>query len=742
MRTGIVLVQLAISVSLCRAQWVQTGGPCGGPVTCIAVSLPRGAKGDTIVFAGTGGGVYRSTDNGRNWSSAGKALQNMVVTDIAVSPVVDGPDSSSKGAVFAAMSKGIFLSTDNGENWTLANSGLENITVVALAVSTDGAGGTNVYAGTYRSGVFLSVDNGSHWIPINTGLTNMDVLALAARDSYVFAGTTTGVYRSTDGGANWSVAGVGMPSVPVYAFAVRETSLYAGTYGPGGGEVFLSTNSGHNWEAVNNGLATSGVFAFAVSPDSADPFHSNLFAGTADGVFLSTDGYTWTEVNSGLKSLFIRGLGVAGTNLFAGTDDGGVFLSTNNGADWNAANAGLRASYVGALIAGSSGTSDLFAGTPGYGAFRSTDNGAHWTAVDSGLADKVVRAFALSGNNLFAGTEGGIFVSSNNGLSWMVADSSLLNTHVRAFVGSDTNLFAGTSGKGVFRSTDSGMTWTAVNNGLTSLSVFALGAGPDYGAAGSTNLYAASWGVFLSTNNGGSWAQIGHGLPTPFAVSLAVIPDPLHMSSGSLCAGVLDDGPFASGGLFLTTNSGASWTGVNTGLTTTNIRTLAVSPDGAGRMYLYAGTSDGIFLSTNYGSSWMSRNEGLTTCDVRSIIVVDTTIFCGTYGGGVWKRSLSEVTTSVPTGTEEKPSGYRLEQNYPNPFNPVTIIHYQLSTDNHVSLRVYDLLGREVTVLVNEKKGPGRYRVEFDARNLASGMYFYRLQAGSYVDVKKLILLK
>jgi hypothetical protein len=83
-----------------------------------------------------------------------------------------------------------------------------------------------------------------------------------------------------------------------------------------------------------------------------------------------------------------------------------------------------------------------------------------------------------------------------------------------------------------------------------------------------------------------------------------------------------------------------------------------------------------------------------------------------------------------------------LSQNYPNPFNPNTTIKFELPTSSHVSLTVYDILGREASVLVNEKREAGAYEVKFDGSNLASGVYFYRIQAGSFVQTKRLLLLR
>ncbi len=85
---------------------------------------------------------------------------------------------------------------------------------------------------------------------------------------------------------------------------------------------------------------------------------------------------------------------------------------------------------------------------------------------------------------------------------------------------------------------------------------------------------------------------------------------------------------------------------------------------------------------------------------------------------------------------------FKLEQNYPNPFNPNTVISYQLPVNGNVTLKIYDVLGNEVTTLVNEEKPAGRYEVDFTASSLTSGVYFYKLAAGNYLVTKKMILMK
>lgn len=98
-----------------------------------------------------------------------------------------------------------------------------------------------------------------------------------------------------------------------------------------------------------------------------------------------------------------------------------------------------------------------------------------------------------------------------------------------------------------------------------------------------------------------------------------------------------------------------------------------------------------------------------------------------------------ELTSEVIIGV---PAKYSLAQNYPNPFNPSTIINYQLAINSFVTLKVYDISGREVKTLVNEVKDAGYYSVQFDAKNLSSGTYFYKITSDKFSDVKKMIVVK
>ncbi len=407
------------------------------------------------------------------------------------------------------------------------------------------------------------------------------------------------------------------------------------------------------------------------------------------------------------------------------------------------------------------GAGDRYYGGDGGDVFRSTDNGANWAMVDSGLAGTPVLSLAPSRTDLLAGTPSGFFRSTNDGTSWTAADSGLTSIWVNALAIFATDsrtggrdLFAATTvfcgygdwcGGGIFLSTNTGTSWTAVNNGFAKDScdttVYSF---VSTLAVNGTNILAGTWSncgtgrLFLTTNNGTNWTAVDSGLNNNPVTALVV-------SGANLFAGT----PIA--GVFLSSNNGTSWIAVNNGFpkapydTTryASVNAFAVSGTNlfAGTGYPYPG---GVCLSTNNGTSWTAVNTGLTNPSVYALAVSGTNLYAGTYGGGVWRRPLSEMITSVETPSAGLPTHFSLQQNYPNPFNPTTVIGYRVQGSGYgvVSLKVYDILGREVATLVNERKAPGSYEVTFDGAGISSGVYFYSLVAGSLVETKRILLLR
>jgi hypothetical protein len=317
---------------------------------------------------------------------------------------------------------------------------------------------------------------------------------------------------------------------------------------------------------------------------------------------------------------------------------------------------------------------------------------------------------------IFAGTNTGVYASTDSGGNWTQSGLTALSIYSLAI--RSGYLFAGTSA-GVYTSSDSGKSWTQSYSGLKNISVNTLAFSGTLTVAGTTS------GVYVSSDSGTSWTASGlNGL---YVYSL------FNDTSG-LFAGT-------NSGAYISTDRGASW--ISLGLSRRTV--LSFLPYGN---TLIAGADSGnVFLTNNSGTTWAQVSMGMPLSSRISSLAIDgTELFAGTTAGvgtglGVWKRPLSEL-TAVDSWATQLPNHFTLEQNYPNPFNPSTIITYQLPKNVVVTLKVYDVLGREVRTLVSGPQTGGIHSVTFNAGNMSSGVYFYRLQAGAYSQTKKLLLLK
>ncbi len=366
----------------------------------------------------------------------------------------------------------------------------------------------------------------------------------------------------------------------------------------------------------------------------------------------------------------------------------------------------------------------LYIGTTVRGVYSSTDNANtdNWTKQNNGLTDTSIIFLAVHGTDMYAGTGSGLFRTTNGGSNWSTANNGLAGGAVQGFASIGSNVFVTNSPHGVYRSTDNGATWIQRNAGLTDSAV------GNVVAHGTSLFVGTNNGVFRSTDEGASWTQKNTGLPDFIPLSLYATPSAVYVVAGV----------FGSALVLRTTDNGATWDSAMTGLPSSFDRKMAAS----GSNVFTGNYSGGFYLSTDNGTSWTSVNAGYGSTPVRSMGTHNGYLFAGGYDGGIYRRLLSQMVTSVLPEPGELPNRFSLQQNYPNPFNPQTKITFDISESENVTVRVFDLFGRTVAILVNEKLSAGKYSTNWNAAEFASGAYYYQIQAGHFVETKKMFLLK
>jgi photosystem II stability/assembly factor-like uncharacterized protein len=387
---------------------------------------------------------------------------------------------------------------------------------------------------------------------------------------------------------------------------------------------------------------------------------STLYAGTASGgVFKSTDsGGNWTAANTGLTNLNVYTMAVTAGTLYTGTYGGGIFKSIDSAGTWTTANTGLTNLSVYAMAINPSNPGTLYTATFGGGMFKSINSGATWAAVNTGLMELSDMALAVNPTNsgtIYVATTNGVFKSADAAGTWRGTGLPLDITSLVINPSTPSTLYAAASSEdgafldsgGVFKSTDSGQSWAAVDTGLANLDVRALALNP----VTPSTLYAGTRaGLFRSINSGSSWTNATNSGFTMIVDALAVNP----LTPSTLYAGMRG---YGNDGMFRSTDSGGTWSDANSGLVSQVVNAIKINP--AAPSTLYAAMAYwGIFKSVNSGGSWSALTNGLppdfANCPYSSYMCPNffslainpstpSTVYSGIYGGftytGPWFAS-------------------------------------------------------------------------------------------------------
>jgi photosystem II stability/assembly factor-like uncharacterized protein len=326
---------------------------------------------------------------------------------------------------------------------------------------------------------------------------------------------------------------------------------------------------------------------------------------------------------------------------------------------------------------------------------KTFNGGLNWTTIPTGVADELLSVTFIDSFGICGARSQTILYSSDSGNSWSIAQSNYIGggfwgvvmlSQELGYIGGENSIFQPLVGG----TTDGGQTW-------------------DFTA-------------FYLNNNEGRLTGI----------------DFTDLFRGYASARVWD----GRGAISKTTDGGEYW---STLLFTSPINSIDFPISNASLVGYAAGDSGNIYKSYDAGDNW-NQQESATQLKLNKVhfidlddgyIVGDSGIILKTTTGGEPVTNTDHLEFNSKSVSE-----FKLFQNYPNPFNPTTQIQYNIPDAGIVLLKVYDVLGNEVVKLVNEEKQPGSYDAEFNAVNLASGLYIYRIQAEKFTAIKKLILLK
>ncbi len=771
--------------TLAGPAWVQAGPfNIGGRVTAV-VAAPGG---NPAYFGAAGGGVFKSTNSGVNWTPVFDEMGVFSIGALAMHPtdantvyVGTGEANSSVDSYDGA---GVFRTTDGGASWT--SLGLAETRRIAR----------------------IAVD------PVNP-----QRLFVAAMGTQFSTSPDRGLYRSEDGGANWTkvlfvndstgVCDVVInPAHPETMFCATwervRRSTYRRAYGPGGG-VWRSVNGGTTWTKLAGGLPASddnlGRIGLAIAKSQPSVVYAQIISGaiggytgralyrTADGgnVWGPRGGSTFTNNFGGFgwyfgdvavsptdpNRVYVQGVGLlrsldGGTTLTSiqsGThvdhhgvwidpsnqnrvylgNDGGFFSSLNGGVGWTQSlDTPITQFYAGSVDP--SNPDRLLGGTQDNSTMITTGSPSGWTIILGGDGFQTIVSPA-DPNVIYAEWQyccdrSGLRRSINGGSSWITpsgfssGDRYNWNTPIAMNPANPAILLVGSHR--VYKSTNSGSSYVPVSGDLS-------GAPPSslvYGtlttlsiSPADTALYYAGTDdgrVWRSQNAGGTWENVSAGLPLRYVTR--VTPDPSDPNAVYVTLSGFGQDEHLSH-VYRSANRGTSWTSISANLPDVPANDIVVDPTDTQSLYL--ATDVGVYASRNQGAGWFPLGTGMPVQTVFDLSLYSAggtrRLIAATHGRSQWTLDLTQLPLDVPA----PPSAVRLELSAPapNPSRGQVRLTLELPAPSAVEAAIYDLSGRRVAGLASGRLAAGRHVLEWDGRSsrgdrVPAGVYFARVSSG------------
>jgi hypothetical protein len=754
--------------------WVNKLSPSDiHSVTCLAQDTRAGQEntwyagtGESQGSAGGGGGaffggdgVFKSTNNGDTWtllpSTSNGSVQSFntpwrFVNNIAV--------NNSNGSVFAAASNVVLRSQDGGTTWATVRSTLANVTMSDVQITSTGIIYAGIPDGLQDAGISWSADDGATWTNITPGgLTNYQriVMAIApSNENIVYVWTFTGagptqteLWKYDAASTNWTNLTANLPppdpnpnlvsGIDVqgsYDMVIKVKSDDANFVVVGGTNLYRSTD-GFSTPVTSSGwiggyATINNVSQYANHhPDQHALVYLNspnanvLFSGHDGGVSRTdnvTQGtVTWADLGTGYVTTQFYAIGIepltANDKVIAGgLQDNGNYTTFsgdfNTGwVDWQGG------------------------GDGGYAEVRKTSSNKYTIYLES-------QRGSLNRQKYDNGVLTDFDQIHPGGMQFAFINPFVLDIN-------NSDIMYNAANDIVLRSTDvsTAANWQNMNNATTGSFITALSISKNP----ANRLYVGGGNGEVLKIDGANTGDpvpvnISAGIPAGYVNCIYV--DPANADNIIV---VLSNYSVIS--LWSSTDGGANYTNIS--------GNLEQNPDGSGNgpscrwltsvnangtMKYFVATSTGVYSTTNLnGNATVWAQEGPNTIGnvVCTMVLgrdLDDYAVVATHGKGVYSSSNA---TPVEDGSTLLES-YSLLQNYPNPFNPSTTIEFSLPAEGNVKLILFDAVGEEVDVIASKDFSTGNHSINYNASNLPSGVYFYRIETGSFVQSKKMILMK
>lgn len=598
---------------------------------------------NTIYLGAAFGGVWKSIDGGNTWTAKSDNEVSLASGSIAIDPANTNIIYYGTGeATYSGTSyygRGLLKSTNGGDTWTSYTSGLPSLSYTSRIVIRPSRS-SELLAAMGTSGLYRSTNSGVNWFKVISGRCD-DIIFSPSGDTAYTVGSGVGYRISINGGETFtSSAALTLGTRNHIAICKRSPNiLYFARYSSSAIQVYKSTDYGNTFNQVSIGTDFAGSQAWYDFYMHVNPFDPNYaYVGSIDIWRTTNGGTSFQNITNGYSGGYVHvdqhnaAFHPSNSNNMMCVNDGGVWRSTDRGTTWTNLNSSLTLTQFYRIAADPNNGDHVMGGTQDNGTQR-TLGSLNYSLAFGGDGGEV--CFHSQNSNYILGETqtNGVRRSTNNGSSWSGATTGLSGSG--AWVGPilshpmDAGIFY-TARQQVFKTTDWGANWAAISSGtsgaILEMAISKLSPNIMYATSGSS--------IFKSTNSGTTYTNVTTGLPGRTITSVNVHPDSPNVVLLT-CSG------FGTGHIFKSTDGAASWQNISGNLPDSPANDVLILPYSNTTLYLIA-TDVGVFVTENWGSSWIELAAGLPNTVAIHLDYNKTTreIFLGTHGRGIFKTNL------------------------------------------------------------------------------------------------------